>query len=97
MCLWRSCSAGRLGVPVLLGNDADCAAVGEYLRGAGRGCRDFAVVTLGTGVGAGIILDGRSGEARPPARRGIWSPMPAESPAPAAAVAAGSSMPPLRR
>lgn len=49
----------RLGVPVLLGNDADCAAAGEYLRGAGRGCRDFAVVTLGTGVGAGIILDGR--------------------------------------
>ena len=49
----------RLDLPVLLGNDADCAAVGEYLRGAGRGCRDFIVVTLGTGVGAGIILDGR--------------------------------------
>ena len=49
----------RNDLPVLLGNDADCAAVGEYLRGAGRGCRDFIVVTLGTGVGAGIILDGR--------------------------------------
>ena len=59
MCPWRSCFRRHLDVPVLLGNDADCAAVGEYLRGAGRGCRDFAVVTLGTGVGAGIILDGR--------------------------------------
>lgn len=49
----------RLDLPVLLGNDADCAAVGEYLRGAGRGCRDFVAVTLGTGLGGGIILDGR--------------------------------------
>ena len=43
----------------LLGNDADCAAVGEYFQGAGRGLRDFVVLTLGTGLGAGIILDGR--------------------------------------
>ena len=49
----------HLDVPVLLGNDADCAAVGEYFRGAGRGVRDFVVLTLGTGIGAGIILDGR--------------------------------------
>ena len=49
----------RLHLPVLLGNDADCAAVGEYFRGAGRGLTDFAVVTLGTGVGAGVILGGR--------------------------------------
>ena len=40
-------------------NDADCAAVGEYFQGAGRGLRDFVVLTLGTGLGAGIILDGR--------------------------------------
>ena len=46
-------------LPVLLGNDADCAAVGEYFQGAGRGLRDFVVLTLGTGLGAGIILDGR--------------------------------------
>lgn len=46
-------------VPLFLGNDADCAAVGEYVGGAGRGTRDFVVVTLGTGVGVGVILDGR--------------------------------------
>ena len=52
--------AGTLyDLPVLLGNDADCAAVGEYFQGAGRGLRDFVVLTLGTGLGAGIILDGR--------------------------------------
>ena len=49
----------HLDVPVYLGNDADCAAVGELFCGAGRGCRDFAVVTLGTGIGAGIIVDGK--------------------------------------
>lgn len=49
----------HLDIPVYLGNDADCAAVGEYFCGAGRGCRDFVVVTLGTGIGAGIILDGK--------------------------------------
>ena len=49
----------RWEVPVVLGNDADCAAVGEYLFGAGRGCRDAAVVTLGTGVGCGLILGGK--------------------------------------
>ena len=49
----------HMDVPVLLGNDADCAAVGEYFQGAGRGVRDFVVLTLGTGIGAGIILDGR--------------------------------------
>lgn len=49
----------RLDIPVYLGNDADCAAVGEFFGGAGRGCRDFVVVTLGTGIGAGIILDGK--------------------------------------
>ena len=51
--------ADTLDLPVLLGNDADCAAVGEYFQGAGRGLRDFVVLTLGTGLGAGIILDGR--------------------------------------
>lgn len=44
--------------PLYLGNDADCAAVGEYFSGAGKGTRDFAVVTLGTGVGCGLILGG---------------------------------------
>ena len=49
----------HLDLPLLLGNDADCAAVGEFFGGAGKGTRDFAVVTLGTGVGAGIIADGK--------------------------------------
>ncbi|MBQ5927772.1 MAG: ROK family protein [Oscillibacter sp.] len=44
--------------PLYLGNDADCAAVGEYFSGVGKGTRDFAVVTLGTGVGCGLILGG---------------------------------------
>jgi len=48
-----------LDLPLLLGNDADCAAVGEFFCGAGKGTRDFGVVTLGTGVGAGVILDGK--------------------------------------
>ena len=48
-----------LDVPVCLGNDADCAAVGEALCGAGRGIRNFLLVTLGTGIGAGLILDGK--------------------------------------
>lgn len=45
--------------PLLLGNDADCAAVGEYFCGAGRGTRSFVVVTLGTGIGGGLILNGK--------------------------------------
>lgn len=49
----------HLDLPLLLGNDADCAAVGEFFGGAGRGTQDFAVVTLGTGVGCGLIVNGR--------------------------------------
>jgi glucokinase len=47
-----------LGLPVLLENDARCAAWAEFRLGAGKGCRDMAMLTLGTGVGGGIILDG---------------------------------------
>ncbi|MGM9662403.1 MAG: ROK family protein [Oscillospiraceae bacterium] len=49
----------RWDVPVYLGNDANCAALGEYHAGAGRGCRSLVVVTLGTGVGGGVVLDGK--------------------------------------
>lgn len=49
----------HLDVPLYLGNDADCAAAGEFFCGAGRDCRDLAVITLGTGVGCGLILDGK--------------------------------------
>ncbi len=49
----------RLGWPVLLENDANAAAVGEMWVGAARGCRNVVSVTLGTGVGGGVILDGK--------------------------------------
>lgn len=51
--------ADALGVPVALANDGDLAAVGEAYFGAGRKHRDVAYVTLSTGVGAGVLLNGR--------------------------------------
>ena len=49
----------HLDLPVFLANDADCAAAAEYLFGSGRGTRDFITVTLGTGIGGGLILGGK--------------------------------------
>jgi len=49
----------RLKVPVLVENDASAAAYGEYLYGAGKGKRNMVNVTLGTGIGGGIIAEGR--------------------------------------
>lgn len=49
----------RLGIPVLARNDADMSAWGEFSVGAGQGTRHMIGLTLGTGVGSGIILDGR--------------------------------------
>jgi glucokinase len=48
----------RLGMPTYMENDANCAAWGEYVAGAGRGSRSLVLYTLGTGVGGGIILNG---------------------------------------
>lgn len=48
-----------LNMPVMAGNDANVAALGEMWMGGGQGCRDLIMVTLGTGVGGGIIIDGR--------------------------------------
>lgn len=49
----------RLGLPVYVDNDANAAAWGEYRAGVGRGCSSMVMVTLGTGVGGGIIEDSR--------------------------------------
>lgn len=48
----------RFMVPVVLDNDANTAALGEYVYGAGRGYRNVVYVTVSTGIGGGIILDG---------------------------------------
>ncbi|MDG2427126.1 MAG: ROK family protein [Acidimicrobiales bacterium] len=48
-----------LGLPVATVNDATAAALAESHLGAGRGCDDFALVTLGTGIGAGLVSGGR--------------------------------------
>ena len=46
------------GIPVALTNDANAAAIGEMTYGAARGMKDFIVITLGTGVGSGIVVGG---------------------------------------
>ena len=46
-------------VPVVLSNDANAAAYGEYVYGGARGMRHFIMFTLGTGVGSGIVVDGK--------------------------------------
>lgn len=50
--------SGLLGMKVKAGNDANVAALGEMWKGGGRGCRNMVAVTLGTGVGGGIIVNG---------------------------------------
>ncbi|MBQ6430713.1 MAG: ROK family glucokinase [Oscillospiraceae bacterium] len=47
------------GLRVKGGNDANCAALGEHWKGGGMGCRSTVFVTLGTGVGGGVIIDGK--------------------------------------
>lgn len=48
-----------LPVPVYVQNDANCAALGEVLCGAAKGCQNAVFLTLGTGVGGGIVIDGK--------------------------------------
>ena len=51
---------GKLtGFPVKAGNDANVAALGEYWKGGGQGCENMIFATLGTGVGGGIVVDGK--------------------------------------
>ena len=49
----------RFGVPAALTNDANAAAVGEMMYGAAKGMKDFIMITLGTGVGSGIVANGQ--------------------------------------
>ena len=49
----------EFGIKVFLDNDANAAAFGEYCAGSAKGSRNAVVITLGTGVGSGIIIDGR--------------------------------------
>src|SRR5206468_5054666 len=56
---FRDRMARRFGRPVGIDNDANAATLAEWTFGAGRGVRDMVMLTLGTGVGGGLILDGR--------------------------------------
>ncbi len=61
---WREVPIRRiiqnaLGIPAFLENDANAAGIGEFLYGAGRGTRHMIYVTVSTGIGGGLILDGK--------------------------------------
>ena len=47
------------GLPCVMENDATAAAIGEWRAGAGKGCAHFVYITISTGIGAGVIVDGR--------------------------------------
>lgn len=49
----------KLGLPVRVSNDANCAALGEVKAGAAKDCRNCVMITLGTGVGGGVVMEGR--------------------------------------
>lgn len=55
----REYAKGRIDYPIRMANDADSAALGEVVAGSAKGCSDAVVVTLGTGVGGGIIIGGK--------------------------------------
>ena len=60
---WRDAPLGarlreRYDMPVFIGNDARCATLGEYVYGTGRETLDFVLLTLGTGIGGGVVVGG---------------------------------------
>ena len=55
----RALLAARTGLAVTLANDGNAAALGEWHFGSGQGCRHFVYVTVSTGIGGGVIVDGR--------------------------------------
>ena len=56
---FRDAMSERLGLPVWVDNDANAALVAEHRHGAARGADDVVMLTLGTGIGGGLLLDGR--------------------------------------
>jgi glucokinase len=56
---FRQKMADRLGLPIGMDNDANAAAIAEWHAGAGRGTTDMVMLTLGTGVGGGLVLGGK--------------------------------------
>ena len=54
----RDLVAEACGLPATLENDANCFAYGEWWKGAGRGCGHLVGITLGTGIGGGVVIDG---------------------------------------
>jgi glucokinase len=55
----RELMTEHLGLPVFIDNDANVAALAEYLYGAGRGAQNVVLMTIGTGIGGGLILNGK--------------------------------------
>ncbi len=55
----RALLEARLGVPAAVENDVNTAAIAEHQIGAAQGIRDFVFIAVGTGIGAGIVLNGR--------------------------------------
>lgn len=55
----RELIAERIGLPVFVDNDANAAVIAEHRRGAARGARNVVMLTIGTGIGGGLIIDGR--------------------------------------
>jgi glucokinase len=55
----RALLEARLGVPAAVENDVNTAAIAEHQIGAGQGIRDFVFIAVGTGIGAGIVLNGK--------------------------------------
>ncbi|NLR69950.1 ROK family protein [Novosphingobium sp. ERN07] len=51
---------GQFGAPIMVDTDVNGAAIGEWMAGAGQGCRTLAYTTIGTGVGTGVVQNGRS-------------------------------------
>ena len=55
----RAWAKAEFGLPLALENDARMAAIGEWRQGAGRGCDNLVMITLGTGLGTGVVMEGR--------------------------------------